>query len=112
MAPGLMKPETAARYCDMSRAEFLRAVASEGRPRQPYTIRGEINAWLAKQGAKGLHPHGLRKNGLLALFEAGCTVPETASISGQSLTMVEHYWNRWNAGKLADNAMKRWDAMK
>jgi len=84
----------------------------KGRTRQTYTIRAEIKAWLASQGAGHLHVHGLRKNGLLALFEAGCTVPETASISGQSLTMVEHYWNRWNADKLAGHAMDKWNAMK
>ena len=55
-------------------------------------------------------PHGLRKNAVIALLEAGCSVAETAAISGQSLGMVEHYAKARDQAKLAGDAMLRWEA--
>jgi len=45
---------------------------------------------------------------VIALLEAGCTVPETASITGQSHQMVEHYAKEVNQSRLADSAMGKW----
>ena len=36
-------------------------------------------------------PHGLRKSAVNALLEAGCTIAEVASITGQSFNIVERY---------------------
>lgn len=55
-----------------------------------------------------LVPHGLRKNAVSALLEAGCSVAETAAISGQTLAMVEHYAKSRDQGKLASAAILRW----
>jgi len=49
-------------------------------------------------------PHGLRKNAVNALLEAGCTVAEVAAITGQTYGVVEHYAarvNRRHLGKAA-----------
>lgn len=54
-------------------------------------------------------PHGLRKNAVNALLEVGCSVAETASISGQSLQLVEHYAKRRDQAKLGDAAVLRWE---
>ena len=53
-------------------------------------------------------PHGLRKNAVNALLEAGCSAAETAAISGQSLAMVEHYAKRRSQKKLGRAAMLKW----
>lgn len=54
-------------------------------------------------------PHGLRKNAVNALLEAGCSAAETAAISGQSLQMVEHYAKRRSQKKLGQTAMLKWE---
>lgn len=50
-------------------------------------------------------PHGLRKNAVNALLEAGCTVGEVAAITGQTLQVIEHYAAKVNQRKLGDAAV-------
>src|ERR1041385_6320962 len=52
--------------------------------------------------------HGLRKSAVVALIEAGCTPHEAASITGQSLRMVEYYAKQRDQKKLAVTAMNKW----
>lgn len=52
------------------------------------------------------HFHGLRKNAVNALLEAGCTPAQVSSITGQTLATVQHYAQRMNREKLAEDAMK------
>lgn len=70
------------------------------------TIRDVLQAFAEKRGYK-IVPHGLRKNAVNSLLECGCTAAETAAISGQSLSLVEHYARRRNTGKLAATAMQK-----
>lgn len=72
------------------------------------TLRGKIQKWAEREGCRVV-PHGLRKNAVNALLEAGCSVGETAAISGQSLGMVEHYARRRNNRKLGTAAIERWE---
>jgi integrase len=53
-------------------------------------------------------PHGLRKNAVNSLLEAGCSTGETAAISGQSLQMVEYYAKSRSQKKLGKAAMLKW----
>lgn len=53
-------------------------------------------------------PHGLRKNAVNSLLEAGCSTGETAAISGQSLAMVEYYAKQRSQKKLGKAAMLKW----
>jgi integrase len=55
--------------------------------------------------------HGLRKSAVVMLLEAGCTVPEVASITGQSWEMVEHYARQVSQKKLAAAAILKWEAL-
>lgn len=71
------------------------------------TLRKRLQAFASALGVKVV-PHGLRKNAVNALLEAGCSVAETASISGQSLQLVEHYAKKRDQGKLASAAILRW----
>ncbi|MBI0432975.1 tyrosine-type recombinase/integrase [Roseomonas sp. KE0001] len=59
-----------------------------------------------KAGLK-LPPHGLRKATCCRLAEAGCTPHEIASITGQSLKMVEHYTREVNQRRMAARTVAR-----
>lgn len=54
-------------------------------------------------------PHGLRKNAVNALLEAGATVAQTQAVSGQSLQLVEHYAKQRDQQKLASAAVLIWE---
>ncbi|WP_177185178.1 site-specific integrase [Sphingobium sp. YR768] len=73
------------------------------------TLRHYVQAW-AKERGHDVVPHGLRKNAVNALLEAGCTVAQTAAISGQTLQVVEHYAKLRDQRKLAIRAMSKWEA--
>jgi integrase len=80
----------------------------DGEPWKPEALRVYLQVWAKAHGAKVV-AHGLRKSAVNALLEAGCSVAETASISGQTLQMVEHYAKKRNQPKLASAAMHLWD---
>jgi len=79
----------------------------DGKSFDERTLRKTLQDWAAGQGEK-IVPHGLRKNAVNALLEVGCSVAQTAAISGQSLQMVEHYARLRSQSKLARSAMKLW----
>lgn len=71
-------------------------------------VRARIKSWLKAEGHGDMVPHGLRKNAVNALLEAGCTAAEVSAITGQSLQMVEHYAAQRNQEKLGDAAILKW----
>lgn len=75
-----------------------------GQPMTPQVIRRELKAFGDTFGLD-LVPHGLRKNAVNALLEAGCTIAETGSITGQSFRIVEKYARRVSQHKLGDAAI-------
>ena len=79
---------------------------ADGGHYDPGTVRDVLQAFARPRGYK-IVPHGLRKNAVNALLECGCSAAETAAISGQSLSLVEHYAKRRSTGKLAASAMKK-----
>jgi integrase len=79
-----------------------------GTPWSPHTLRRHLQAWAKAQGAQ-IVPHGLRKNAVNALLEAGCSVAETAAISGQTLQTIEHYAKRRDTTVLSKAAILRWE---
>lgn len=64
--------------------------AQDGKAMTAQIVRKELKAFCAGMGFD-LVPHGLRKNAVNSLLEAGCTVAEVASITGQSYRIVEQY---------------------
>jgi integrase len=76
-------------------------VNQDGLPMTPQVIRRELKAFAAEHG-KELVPHGLRKNAVNALLEAGCTDYEVQAITGQSLQMIAHYARKVNRKKLGE----------
>jgi integrase len=84
---------------------------AKGKPLKTEALRDRLQAFAAARGAKVV-PHGLRKNAVNALLEAGCTVAETAAVSGQSLKMVEHYAKQRSTRKLASAAILKLERSK
>ncbi|MET0439146.1 MAG: tyrosine-type recombinase/integrase [Devosia sp.] len=80
----------------------------DGRSRSKQTLRAQLQGFAAALGFEVV-PHGLRKNAVNSLLECGCTVAETASISGQTLQMVEHYAKGRQQAKLGQTAMAKWE---
>jgi len=69
----------------------------------PQYIRKELKRHGSDMGVEVV-PHGLRKNAVISLLEAGCSVPEVSAITGQDYRMVEYYAtgiNRRRMGKAA-----------
>lgn len=79
-----------------------------GRKWTDIAARKVLQEFAAGRGVKVV-PHGLRKNAVNVLLEIGCSVAETASISGQSLQLVEHYAKKRDQAKLGDAAVLRWE---
>lgn len=75
---------------DAPRGAMLFLVNEHGKPLTESGLRQRIQKW-AKDRGHHIVPHGLRKNAVNALLEAGCSVAEVAAITGQSLQMIEHY---------------------
>ena len=71
-------------------------------------LRIALQAFASERGVKVV-THGLRKNAVNALLEAGCSAAETAAISGQSLQMVEHYAKQRSQSKLGQSAILKWE---
>ena len=80
----------------------------DGQPITEAQARYRLQKFTEALGCKTV-PHGLRKNAVNALLEAGCTAAETAAVSQQSLAMVEHYAKARDAAKLGDAAILRWE---
>lgn len=86
--------------------------AQDGKPLvNAAVIRKALQAFAAEHGVKVV-PHGLRKNAVNALLEAGCTIAEVAAITGQSFGMVEHYAKRVDGRRLGEAAILKLERRK
>lgn len=75
-----------------------------GQPVSSQVIRKELKAFSKAQGKECI-PHGLRKNAVIALLEAGCTVAEVAAITGQTFAIVEKYATKVNRRRMGKAAI-------
>ncbi len=60
--------------------------------------------------AVGYVPHGLRKNAVIRLRQAGCSIEQTGAITGQSDEMVKYYSRHMEQEKLAEVGMQKYEA--
>lgn len=90
------------------RAGLLICVDAAGAPLKRDTVSKWLSEYTVELGHRCV-PHGLRKNAVIALLEAGCPTGEIAAVSGQSLQMVEHYAKQRDQERLADAAILRWE---
>lgn len=81
----------------------------DGKPITGNTIRLELQTYVKELFKLHIVPHGLRKNAVNAILEAGCSVAETSAVTGQSLQMVEHYAKKRNQKRLSSSAILQWE---
>lgn len=74
-------------------------------------LRQKLQAWAKLREVKVV-PHGLRKNAVISLLEAGCTVAEVSGITDQSLQMIEHYAQKVSKPSLGRAAVVKLDAAR
>lgn len=74
-------------------------------------VRRKLKAFTRKLGVETV-PHGLRKNAVNALLEAGCTIAEVSAITGQTHQVVEHYAAKVNRKKLGKAAIVKFAAAR
>lgn len=84
---------------------------ANGRPWTQSGLRQKLQDWAKERGQKVV-PHGLRKNAVIALLEAGCTAAEVSGITGQSIQMIEHYARKVNKLTLGRAAVVKLDAAR
>jgi len=80
---------------------------ADGKRMSETVAREPLKAFVRSMGEKRV-PHGLRKNAVNGLLEAGCTMAEVSAITGQSLQMVEHYARGRNQEAMAELAVAKW----
>lgn len=77
---------------------------ADGRQMTPQVVRKELKKFCTDMGYE-LVPHGLRKNAVNTLLEAGCSVAETAAVTGQTYNIVELYARQVDQGRLSSAAI-------
>lgn len=103
-----MHRELRAEIAACRRLGILICTDDVGRPIQAASARYRLQKFARGLGAKVV-PHGLRKNAVNELLAAGCTIAQTAAITGQTLRMVEHYAKARDQRELGDAAILRWE---
>jgi len=83
-------------------------VDERGKALSAGAVRQRIQAW-AKTRGHHVVPHGLRKNSVNALLEAGCSTAEVSAITGQDLKTIEHYAKKRNQERLGRSAILKFE---
>lgn len=78
-----------------------------GRPWKVDHLRHEIKKVATKIGHPEYSRHGLRKNAVNNLLEAGCSEKEVESITGQSPQTIAHYARRVDQKRLSNQAIHK-----
>lgn len=82
---------------------------ANGTPWTQGGLRQKLQLWAKERGYKVV-PHGLRKNAVKSLIEAGCTHSEVMGITDQTIQMVEHYAKGVNQPMMSNSAVVKLDA--
>lgn len=98
--------EFAAALADMPRQSVFLLYNRYQKPFTPDALRGRLALVM---GDKDYTFHGLRKNAVIALLEAGCSPDEVEAITRQTRKMIEHYSKQVNRKKLARSAVLKWE---
>lgn len=94
---------------DAPKGAMLFLLNERGKPMTESALRGRLQKWAAARGHRVV-PHGLRKNAVNALIEAGCSGAEVSAVTGQSMAMIEHYAKRRDRGHLSGSAILKFEA--
>lgn len=93
---------------DAPKDALLFLVNEHGKPLTESGIRQRIQKWARGLGFEVV-PHGLRKNAVNALLEAGCSTAEVSAITGQDLKTIEHYSKRRDRTHLGQSAILKFE---
>jgi integrase len=104
-------PELADMLAKHKFGELTILTNANGRPWTTGGLRAKLQTWAKARGHKVV-PHGLRKNAVNALFEAGCTAAEVSGITDQSIAMLEHYAKGRNKLRLGRAAVVKLEAAR
>jgi integrase len=104
-------PELAERLDKLERPTLTILSNANGQPWSQSGLRQKLQDWAKGRGHKVV-PHGLRKNAVNALFEAGCTAAQVSGITDQSIGMLEHYALGVNKLTLGRAAVVKLDAAR
>lgn len=104
-------PELAAMLARQEKTTLTILANANGRPWTQGGLRTKLQEWAKARGHRVV-PHGLRKNAVISLLEAGCTSAEVSGITDQSLQMVEHYAAKVNKLSLGRAAVVKLDAAR
>lgn len=104
-------PELADMLARQERKALTILTNANGQPWTQSGLRQKLQEWAKARGHKVV-PHGLRKNAVNSLFEAGCTAAEVAGITDQSIGMLEHYAKGVNKLTLGRAAVVKLDAVR
>lgn len=102
-------PELADRLNRMNRPTLTILSNANGQPWTGSGLRRKLQEWASERGHKVV-PHGLRKNAVISLLEAGCTAAEVSGITDQTIQMIEHYAEKVNKLALGRAAVVKLDA--
>lgn len=79
-----------------------------GRPWRGTYYAQQVQETVEACGLKGYSLHGLRRNAVTRLLEAGCSTSEVMAITGlKTLAMVEHYGQEVNQKRMARSAITK-----
>lgn len=94
---------------DVPKDQLAFLLNDKGKPVTESGLRQRIQKWAKARGQQ-IVPHGLRKNAVNALLEAGCSAAEVSAITGQSLQMIEHYAKERDRAHLGRSAILKFEA--
>lgn len=104
-------PELAERLAALPKPAVTILTSSNGRPWSRMGLRAKLQDWAKERGHKVV-PHGLRKNAVISLLEAGCTEAEVQGITDQTLPIIQHYAKKVNKLTLGRAAVLKFDAAR
>jgi integrase len=103
-------PELAERLQRIPRGDAVTILMnSNGHSWSRTGLRLKLQAWAKERGHKVV-PHGLRKNAVISLLEAGCTPAQVQGITDQTLPVIQHYAKKVNKLTLGRAAVAILDA--
>lgn len=104
-------PELSAMLARVKGRGLTILINANGRQWTTNGLRQKLQAWARDRGHKVV-PHGLRKNAVNSLFEAGCSAAEVSGITDQSIGMLEHYARGRNKRTLGRAAVIKFEAAR
>ena len=95
---------------DAPKDSLVFLLGDKGGPVTESGLRQRIQKWARTKHGVHIVPHGLRKNAVNALLEAGCSTAEVSAITGQDLKTIEHYAKQRDRTHLGRSAILKFEA--